>query len=314
MTIVLYTVAIAPCAALMQIEILVNPSSGRGMGPERSARIAELLSARGHTVGVQTGRNRNDAIDWTTHACRVADRLVIVGGDGSLNAVINGLPKDAPPIALSPLGTANMLAHELGISKRPEDTVTLVERGQRQALDLPTVSYLSERTRRQRRAFLCLGFGYDGELMRMMHAQRSGPIHKAQYLKMIGEVLRKWQPQPQRIIADGKDCGEYIYGLISGVSIYGSPLVKLGPCSLDDGAWELFLFRDINLLRGGLMAIAAAGGQLEKLPDVQRLQVRHVRIEGAQNSPLQIDGDYVGTTPLEFQVDGLQAPLLVARP
>lgn len=298
----------------MHIEILVNPSSGRGLGPERGARIAELLSARGHTVGVQTGRSRNDAIDWTTHACRVADRLVIVGGDGSLNAVINGLPQNAPPIALSPLGTANMLAHELGISKRPEDTVTLVERGHRQQLDLPSVSYMDGRMRRQRRAFLCLGFGYDGELMRMMHEQRSGPIHKAQYIKMIGDVLRKWQPQPQRIIADGKDCGEFIYGMISGVSIYGSPLVKLGQCALDDGAWELFLFRDLNLLRGGLMALAAAGGKLEKLPDVERLKVRHVRIEGEVASPLQVDGDYVGTTPLEFQVDGLQVPMLIARP
>jgi diacylglycerol kinase family enzyme len=207
-----------------------------------------------------------------------------------------------------------MLAHELGISKRPEDTVTLVERGHRQKLDLPTVSYMDGRMRRQRRAFLCLGFGYDGELMRMMDEQRSGPIHKAQYIKMIGDVLRKWQPQPQRIIADGKDCGEFIYGMISGVSIYGSPLVKLGECGLDDGAWELFLFRDLNLLRGGLMAVAAAGGQLEKLPDVERIKVRHVRIEGESSSPLQVDGDYVGTTPLEFQVDGLQVPMLIARP
>jgi len=284
------------------------------MGPDRARRIAELLSARGHNVGVQMGRNRNDAIDWTSHACRVAERLVIVGGDGSLNAVINGLPRDAPPIALSPLGTANMLAHELGISKRPEDTVVLVERGQHQALDLPRVSFMDGRARRQQRAFLCLGFGYDGELMRMMQEQRSGPIHKAQYLKIFGEVLRKWQPQPQRIIADGVDCGEYIYGLISGVSIYGSPLIKLGQCALDDGAWELFLFKDINLLRGGLMAMAAAGGQLEKLPDVRRLNVKQVRIEGEQSSPVQIDGDYVGTTPLEFQVDGLQAPMLVVRP
>jgi diacylglycerol kinase family enzyme len=299
-------------ATTMQIEILVNPSSGRGMGPERARRIAELLSSRGHTVGVQTGRNRNDAIDWTTHACRVAERLVIVGGDGSLNAVINGLPRDAPPIVLSPLGTANMLAHELGISKRPEDTVTLVERGYRQALDLPCVSFRDGRARRQRRSFLCLGFGFDGELMRLMHEQRSGPIHKGQYLKIFADVLRTWQPQPQRIIADGQDCGEFVYGLISGVSIYGSPLVRLGQCAHDDGAWELFLFHDINLLRGGLMALAAAGGQLERLPDVRRLQVRHVHIEGASDSPLQVDGDYVGTTPLEFRIDGLQATMLVA--
>lgn len=302
-----------PCHT-MQIEILVNPASGRGQGPERARRIAELLSARGHTVGVQTGRDRNDAIDWTSHASRSADRLIIVGGDGSLNAVVNGLAEDSAPLVLSPLGTANMLAHELGITKRPEDTVVLTERGHRQTLDLPTVQFQQGRTPCRQRAFLCLGFGYDGELMRMMHEQRSGPIHKSQYLKIFGEVLRRWKPVPQRIIADGVDHGEYIYGIISGVSIYGSPMVKLGPCDLDDQRWELFLFRDLNLLKGGLMALAAAGGQLEKLPEVRRLRVKEVRIEGERPSPLQVDGDYVGTTPLDFRLDGLQASMLVARP
>lgn len=299
----------------MQIEILANPFSGRGRGPERASRIAELLSARGHSVGVHIGRSRQDGIQWTQNAAKLADRLVVVGGDGTLNGVINGLPaKNAPPLALSPLGTANMLAQELKISRRPEDTVTLVERGERQMIDIPTVSYQSERVRRTRRCFLCMGFGYDGELMRLMQAQREGPIHPAQYIKVLAGAMRSWTPVPQEILADGQPVGEYSYGILSGVSIYGSTILRLGRCDLQDGLWELFLFRNIDLLRGGLFAIAAAGGQLEKLPDVRRIPVRKVRIQGKENAPVQVDGDYVGNTPLEFSIDGMQVPLLVARP
>ncbi|MDA0666724.1 MAG: diacylglycerol kinase family protein [Planctomycetota bacterium] len=299
----------------MQIEIIANPFSGRGRGPERASRIAELLSARGHSVGVHIGRSRQDGIQWAQNAAKLADRLVVVGGDGTLNSVMNGLPaEDAPPLALSPLGTANMLAQELKISRRPEDTVTLVERGERQLIDIPTVSYQSERVRRTRRCFLCMGFGYDGELMRLMQAQRDGPIHPVQYIKVLAEAMRSWTPVPQEIIADDQPVGEYSYGILSGVSIYGSTILRLGRCNLQDGLWELFLFRNVDLLRGGLFALAAAGGQLEKLPDVRRLPVRKVRIQGKDNAPVQVDGDYVGHTPLEFSIDGMQVPLLVARP
>ena len=298
----------------MQIEILANPVSGRGRGPERAARIAELLSARGHTVGVHIGRSRQDGIQWARNACTMADRLVVVGGDGTFNSVVNGITADSPPIALSPLGTANLMACELSLSHRPEDTVTLVERGERQLVDLPKVSAMDGRAKRTRRCFLCLGFGFDGEVMRLMDAQRSGPIHKAQYLKLLGDALRSWTPVPQEILANGQPVGEYSYGIISGISIYGSPLLRLGPCELGDGTWEMFLFRDLNLLKGGLFAMAAAGGQLDKLPDVRRIRVQQVSISGLDPTPLQVDGDYVGNTPLEFRLDGMQVPLLVARP
>ena len=227
----------------MQIEILANPFSGRGRGPERAARIAELLSARGHSVGVHIGRSRQDGIQWAKNAAEIADRLVVVGGDGTLNGVMNGLPaQDAPPLALSPLGTANMLAQELKISQRPEDTVTLVERGERQLIDIPTVSYQSERARRTRRCFLCLGFGYDGELMRLMQAQRDGPIHPVQYVKVLADAMRSWTPVPQEIIADDQPLGEYSYGILSGVSITAARFCDLAAATSRTACGSSFCF------------------------------------------------------------------------
>ena len=82
----------------LTVEILANPSSGRGRGPDKAARIAELLSARGHEVGTFAGTSRAEAIAWAGRAAELADRLVVVGGDGTLNAVLDGLPAEAPPL------------------------------------------------------------------------------------------------------------------------------------------------------------------------------------------------------------------------
>ncbi|MGB0685378.1 MAG: diacylglycerol/lipid kinase family protein [Planctomycetota bacterium] len=296
----------------MNIELLANPGSGRGLGMERGKRIAELLSARGHQVGFHAGRDGADAADWAAAASRIADRLVVVGGDGTLSAVLDGLEHGCPPLAVSPLGTANLLAHRLKLSPRPEDTVVLVERGHTVPLDVATVRHEVDGEPVARRAFLCLGFGFDGELMRRMEAERQGPILKVHYLKHLAEALIHWNPAPQRVTADGEELGEFAYGILSGIGSYAAPQFRLCESVLDDGLWELVLFPDLNLLNGSLFAIAAAGGQLPKLPGVQVRRVREVRLTGPEPTPVQLDGDHVGATPLECVLDGLQVPVLVA--
>jgi diacylglycerol kinase family enzyme len=294
----------------MNIEIIANPNSGSGRGTERAQRIAELCSTRGHNVGVHFSRSRQDVCDWGERVAQIADRLVVVGGDGTINAALNGMSSPPPPIAISPLGTANVLAHVLKISKRPEDTVTLIERGVSQLIDVPLVSFQQHENPATQRSFLCIGFGLDGEIMRIMDEHRSGPIHMAEYLKPLGLALKNWRPHLQTVVADGEVIGDFAYGVISGVNIYGSPLLRLGNCDLDDQRWELFLFKDINLLSGGLFALAAASGQLRKHPHVTHLSAEHVQINGAEPAPLQIDGDFVGYSAVELKFDNLQVPIL----
>jgi|GEM_PF-2338848 diacylglycerol kinase family enzyme len=294
----------------MNIEIIANPNSGSGRGTERAQRIAELCSTRGHEVGIHFSRSRQDVCDWAERAARTAERLVIVGGDGTINAAIDGFSCPPPPIAISPLGTANVLAHVLKISKRPSDTVTLLERGVSQAIDVPIVTLQRDDTTVSQRSFLCIGFGLDGEIMRIMNEHRSGPIHMAQYIKPLGLALKNWRPCMQTVIADGKEIGDFAYGIVSGVDIYGSPILRLGDCALDDQLWELFLFKDINVLSGGLFALAAASGQLRKHPHVTYLSAKHVIIKGEEAAPVQIDGDFAGYSAVELDFDQSQVPIL----
>lgn len=297
----------------LQVEILANPSSGRGRGPDRAKRIAELLSARGHNVGLHNGLSGDDATAWAGDASRIADRLLVVGGDGTLNAVLNGLPADSPPIVLSPFGTANLVAHGLTLNPRPESAAALIEGGRLQKVDLATATYINvDGARMTRRCLMCVGFGFDGELMRRFDDARNGPVHKAQYLKHLGETLTQWTPVPQTVIADGEELGEFVYGILVGFGYYGLTQLNLGPSELADGHWELTLFKDLVLLRTGVAAVAAAGGQLSRLPGVVRRRVRAVQVQAASPSPLQLDGDYRGNTPLEFELDGTLVPFLVS--
>ncbi|TAH36444.1 MAG: hypothetical protein EYC70_11645 [Planctomycetota bacterium] len=287
----------------MQIAILANPYSGRGSGPAKAAAIAEALQRRGHRTVIRVGQERQDALAWAQEASIEADRLVVVGGDGSLSAVADGLPPNAPPLALCPMGTSDLMARELRLPRRVEAVANVVERGRVQQVDTGRVN--------GRRACLLWGFGLDGELMRMMEERRQGPIRKVEYLPLLWSMMRDWAPKPQRVVADGEDLGEFDFGFVSGGRTYASWRIRLGPSAYDDGWWELYAFRRVQVPNGTLYAAAALMGQLHRSPGVTWRRVRSVRVEGLEPTPVQIDGDYFGTTPVTFEVSDFRLPLLV---
>ena len=299
----------------MRIDFIANPNSGRGLGPRRAGEIASLLARRGHDCRIRLGRNRQDAVNWAKKASKTADRLVVIGGDGSLSAVVDGLSADAPPVVLAPLGTSNMLATELKLPRRPSGTAKLVESEKILQLDTGIVSYTdahdSNNTHRQR-SFLVWDFGLGAELMRRMNEKRNGPIHKADYLPLLGKIAQNWNPTTQRVTADEEYLGEYEFGVISGVRTYGIKAFRLGKAEYTDGFWEIYLFSKINLATISFLAAASATGRLTQIPGVVHRKVKTVQVQGASTSPLQIDGDYVGTTSVEFTLDA--PPLSILLP
>ena len=287
----------------MLVEIINNPHSGRGRGPARSAAIANELLRRGHEIRVHQGESREDAARWAGEAAGRADRMIVVGGDGSLSAVLSGLPDSAPPVALSPLGTGNILAQELELPDEPLQIVELVERGRVQRLDICHVN--------ERPSVMVWGFGIDGELMRRAEERRNGTMKKTDYLPLLFSTLRDWEPTPQRVVADGEELGSFDFGFVANIRTYGLPAVRLGPCRYDDGRWEMYLFRKMDIPIGSQAALASLVGRVHRSKHVVFRHVRRVRVEGDEPAPVQVDGDYCGATPVEFTVTDLQLPLLV---
>ncbi|MFQ5750332.1 MAG: diacylglycerol/lipid kinase family protein [Planctomycetota bacterium] len=290
----------------MQVAIIANPRSGRGLGPARARGIATLLGERGHQVSVHSGAGAADAAAWAARAGPKADRLVVIGGDGSLHAVLSGLDDSPPPIAAVPLGTSNLVGARFRMPRSPQGVVRLLETGRVQPVDLARVN--------GRKCFLAWGFGHDGELMRRMEKTRDGPIRKTQYVPILWSMLHGWDPPLQRVTADGEDLGEFRFGFATGLGTYASGWVRLGPAGLEDGLWELFLFPRLTLLGSGPLALAALVGGLRRFPGVVFRQARRITVGGERPAPIEIDGDHAGATPLTFEVTTEKLPLLVPSP
>src|SRR5918912_4572011 len=113
--------------------IIGNPKAGRARRRDLLKRCAEILSSGGLEVEVWPTEHPQHATELATLA---GSRLVVAaGGDGTVNEVVNGLVRDAT-LGVLPLGTANVLARELGLPLKVDEACKRILSGREIRIDV----------------------------------------------------------------------------------------------------------------------------------------------------------------------------------
>src|SRR5262245_47146100 len=119
----------AAATAVRQVRMIYNPVAGW----RRQRRVAAVIAAlrnRGIEVIQQATTCRGDAERFARAASlRDCARLVVAGGDGTINEALNGLSDPQLPLAIVPLGTANILAAEIELTAAAENVAAAIAAG-----------------------------------------------------------------------------------------------------------------------------------------------------------------------------------------
>lgn len=112
---------------LKKVLIIANPGSGKGEAPEHAETLRKLLMEE-YNCEIDTRQTGKvgDAKDWAESAKSEGfDTVICLGGDGTVNEVINGLMlvKEPPLFSFVPIGTANDLGRVLGFDMSPETAI-----------------------------------------------------------------------------------------------------------------------------------------------------------------------------------------------
>jgi YegS/Rv2252/BmrU family lipid kinase len=130
---------------MSRLVVILNPVAGRGAGARLSARIAGLLQDHGLRFDLVTTKNAGHARDLAREAAaRGSETVVAVGGDGTVNEVLNGLVPaaggaDGMALGILPIGTGNDFAFGAGLPLELEDACRVVARGESHVLDVGRV-------------------------------------------------------------------------------------------------------------------------------------------------------------------------------
>ena len=108
-----------PCRPVKKVVVVFNPISGRGRSAAAAEAAAAVFSKAGLSVDIRPTAAAGDACRFAAELGPDVDAVACVGGDGTLNEIVRGLVRSVP-IGLVPVGTANVVARELGIPFAPE--------------------------------------------------------------------------------------------------------------------------------------------------------------------------------------------------
>jgi diacylglycerol kinase (ATP) len=232
--------------------------------------------------------------------------IVAVGGDGTVNEVLNGIG-DVPDgfararLGVLPLGTVNVFARELNIPLRLERAWEVLRRGNEIKIDLPRVEFTAD-GKTERRYFAQLaGAGLDAraiELVSWKLKKQAGPLA---YVVAGFQALAERQPKIT-VRADGKILeGELI--LVGNGQFYGGSIAIFPRADLDDGLLDVCVLPQVNLLT--LLRCAPAFLLQKKLPEnvVQRVNTPSFELSSETPVAFELDGEWVGRLPATFAIE-----------
>lgn len=293
-----------------RIRIIANPVSGRG----RAARVAPDLTRRLRQSGcevecVETGQ----AGDGRRAAASSAgfDTIVCIGGDGTLNEILNGLPQQgAPPLAIVPAGTANVLAKELRLPRHPEQIADLILNGR--IVHRDTGINLAD----GRRFLMFASAGFDSIIVESFHRQRTGPTHMSRYIAHGLQGLIGYRPPGMVVTIDGETITRRAAWVIAAtVRHYGGPLVFTP--GAESGSFEVMIQKGGRSLATLRLFVASflshLSGRRLSPPDVAYHRGRRIAIrsEDGRRVPLQIDGDPAAALPVDLELRPRSVRILV---
>lgn len=285
------------------IRFLVNPAAGRGAGAARLDLLRRLAAEVG--AELQTSDSGVDLVARARQAVEDGvERLVVVGGDGTMHQAVQGLAGGPCALGLVPLGSGNDFATTLGAPQDLEIAVEVAVTGQPRAMDLGRVSGPAG----SRWFDMYCGVGFDSEVTRRANQVRllRGP---AIYPWAVVKTLFGFRAPAFRIEHDGgviEQRGMFV--TVANGPTYGGGMRIAPDARLDDGLLDLVFVREVSktkLLR--VFPKVYAGAHVD-LPEVEILRTRRARI--TLDRPMEVYGD--GEPLIAVDATGVEADVVAA--
>ncbi len=279
---------------------IVNPIAGRG----RAAKVWERVARHTHELA---------GAEWVTteapgHARRLArdaaargyERVVAVGGDGTVSQVAGGLAGTQTALGIIPAGNGNDFSRALGVPATPEAAVRLAFHGRVRLVDLGRVQTAQDCV-----AFVNVaGCGFDAEVVRRTQSrQRVGG--SLLYFVGILRTLTAFRPLPMRLTLDGRVLERCALGVaVANGPAYGGGMRIAPDAVLDDGLLDVSVLGDVSPMQLLALLPRLYSGTHGSHRAVEFFRCRECTIKPLVASEVhcQADGELIQPLPATFSI------------
>lgn len=277
-----------------------NPMSGSGRGRGELLQLIHELRRRKFHVRMFGDRAALD--EFIREPTRRADLrcLVAAGGDGTVADLTNRHP--GIPVCLFPMGTENLLARYLKLPRCAQTIAGVIEANRVTALDSGLAN--------GHRFLVMLGTGVDGEVVRKLHAARTGHIGYHSYVLPMLSSFTGFEPGLiEALSSDPSMSATGAHILVTNVPAYGFDLRLSPEADPMDGLLDVRVFVSPSKLRMALHAVSLKLRLPWSESGVIRFRTAELTLRpsgsrtGNTDSPVQCDGDPGPALPLQIRID-----------
>jgi diacylglycerol kinase (ATP) len=284
--------------APVHLKIIYNPTAGRGRARRNVRTIEEYLRSRGARADCEPSTSPDDLVRIAAESSRAGyDRVVICGGDGSLNLAVREFDLEKGTLALIPNGSGDDFAKVMELPRDVRKACDVVIDGKVREVDVATANGIR---------YLCVaGLGFDSEVADYANKHVRFLRGSAVYLYSIMRVLPKFTPRPVRITTEERSWDEEImFAAIGNTRQYGGGIRITPDALVDDGLLDLCIVHRTTRTQLVKTLPKAYTGAHVRSPFVSVTRGRSFTFESEAPMAVYADGEPLTSTPVTFGICG----------
>jgi len=291
--------------------VVLNPAAAGG----RVGRHADAVAAALRDAGIRFELVRTERAGHAASLVPIAlqdgfEQILAVGGDGTLNEVLNGMYAGKQPrnpdavLATLPFGTGTDFRRSLELP-RGLHAIERILHGRPRAIDVGCVTHgLTEGGEAVRYFLNVADFGVGGEVVRRVNATTKLFGGFASFLYGVVSTLLTYQNPRMRLEIDGEQfAGRISNVILANGRFYGGGMHVAPEARLDSGGFEIYVIGDVGTFEAIVNLPKLYRGHLLKRADkVQYLFATQVVARSDETVLLNLDGEQPGRLPATFEI------------
>jgi YegS/Rv2252/BmrU family lipid kinase len=295
-----------------KVVFIVNPNAGMGAAGREWSRIEALSNERLGSFRALVTSKPGDAREFARgELLRGSNLIVCVGGDGTLNEIVNGLMNEERPVrddmavGFIPFGTGCDFRRTLGIPKDPGSAIETIAQGRTEFIDLGRLTYADHEGRTSVRYFHNVtSFGLGGEVDERVNRGNKGMGGFLSFLKATLISLLLYDKKSIRLRVDGVfDETVVSWNIAVANGQYHGGGMRIAPeARIHDGVFSVTIVGDLSLAEVCYHFPKLYNGRIAEVKKVRMLEGRRIEAFSEQRVLLDVDGEQPGRLPVTIDM------------
>jgi len=285
----------------LSIRIIINPKAGRNISRKFIEKpidtIKKFFSDKKITVDIKETKRKGHAKILAKN--KRFDIIIAVGGDGTINEVINGFSLENSNadnrqlLGIIPTGSENVFAKEMNIPLNVKRACEVILRMNHRKIDLGLVN--------NKRFIFTLGIGFDAQAITQADPFIKQIIGKHSYLLAGFKTLFSYKQEEITITNKNKKHKGY-FALVNNLKLYGGKMIFTPDAKPDDGYFDVCLFKKRDIFSMFKNLASAKSGHIKTFGDVEIFKCKEAIITSKKPVLYHTDAEISGKTPVSVSI------------